>query len=207
MARVLLFMPSARDVKSFTVSSLIRLCMSVQGLEKFTVFNPQNCSNIARARHMALQMGLEGGFTHVLMIDDDMVFPPDALARLLKHDKDIIGVNYTTKTQNAQVWQTLDLKGQYLSSEGRKGIQEVMACGFGVMLIRLACLESLPIPHFETIWLANEKRYLGEDYYFCFKARSHDLKVHVDHDVSRETYHVGDYLYSGFGTMPERMVA
>jgi hypothetical protein len=37
-------------------------------------------------------------FTHVLWIDDDMTFEPDVLVKLLRHDKDVIGVNYVTRS-------------------------------------------------------------------------------------------------------------
>jgi hypothetical protein len=61
----------------------------------------------------------------------------------------------------------------------------------GAMLIKASVFERLPKPWFQICYLPTAGMYLGEDIYFCKLAQAHQIKVWVDHDLSKEVRHIG----------------
>lgn len=133
--------------------------------------------------------------THVLFVDSDMLFPPDAMLRLLAHDLDVVGLNYRRKIPEMDSV-ARGMQGEtILSTPDKVGVEEVGYTGTGFLLINRAVFERIQRPWFETMYRPKQNDWLGEDVYFCARAREVGIKVHVDHDVSRETKHVGTFDY------------
>ena len=138
---------------------------------------------------------------YILFIDADMRFPKTTLERLLAHKKDIIGVNATTRmmppkptARNIQINEDGSVDWLEIFSNKEKGIGKVDAIGCGVMLIKTSCLKDIPQPYFYFEQLLKGKL-LGEDIYFCIKAKDAGIDTWVDHDLSMEIGHVGSYTY------------
>ena len=138
---------------------------------------------------------------YILFIDADMRFPKTTLERLLAHKKDIIGVNATTRmmppsptAKNIQINEDGSVDWLAVYSNKEKGISKVDAIGCGVMLIKTSCLKDIPQPYFYFEQLLKGKL-LGEDIYFCIKAKDAGIDTWVDHDLSMEIGHVGSYTY------------
>jgi cellulose synthase/poly-beta-1,6-N-acetylglucosamine synthase-like glycosyltransferase len=138
---------------------------------------------------------------YILFIDADMRFPKTTLERLLAHKKDIIGVNATTRmmppkptARNIQINEDGSVDWLEIFSNKEKGIGKVDAIGCGVMLIKTSCLKNIPQPYFYFEQLLKGKL-LGEDIYFCIKAKDAGIETWVDHDLSMEIGHVGSYTY------------
>jgi hypothetical protein len=138
---------------------------------------------------------------YILFIDADMRFPKTTLERLLAHNKDIIGVNATTRmmppsptAKNIQINEDGSVDWLAVYSNKEKGISKVDAIGCGVMLIKTSCLKNIPQPYFYFEQLLKGKL-LGEDIYFCIKAKDAGIDTWVDHDLSMEIGHVGSYTY------------
>ena len=138
---------------------------------------------------------------YILFIDADMRFPKTTLERLLAHKKDIIGVNATTRmmppkptARNIQINEDGSVDWLEIFSNKEKGIGKVDAIGCGVMLIKTSCLKNIPQPYFYFEQLLKGKL-LGEDIYFCIKAKDAGIDTWVDHDLSMEIGHVGSYTY------------
>jgi hypothetical protein len=138
---------------------------------------------------------------YILFIDADMRFPKTTLERLLAHNKDIIGVNATTRmmppkptARNIQINEDGSVDWLEVLSNKEKGIGKVDAIGCGVMLIKTSCLKNIPQPYFYFEQLLKGKL-LGEDIYFCIKAKDAGIDTWVDHDLSMEIGHVGSYTY------------
>jgi cellulose synthase/poly-beta-1,6-N-acetylglucosamine synthase-like glycosyltransferase len=138
---------------------------------------------------------------YILFIDADMRFPKNTLERLLSHKKDIIGVNATTRmmppkptARNIQINEDGSVDWLEVFSNKEKGIGKVDAIGCGVMLIKTSCLKNIPQPYFYFEQLLKGKL-LGEDIYFCIKAKDAGIDTWVDHDLSMEIGHVGSYTY------------
>jgi len=60
-----------------------------EGLDLFPISTFRD--NITFARNKIASKALEQNADYLLFLDDDMVFKPDLLVNLLKHDKDIVG--------------------------------------------------------------------------------------------------------------------
>lgn len=124
--------------------------------------------------------------SHILFIDSDMRFPEDTIFKLLSKQLPIIGANCKQRGVNKT---TAQLNGKFVSSKGKTGIQEVDKLGFGVTLISRAVFLKIPKPWFATPF--DGKGFIGEDIFFCKKAREAGYTIYIDHDLSQEVSHVG----------------
>jgi glycosyltransferase involved in cell wall biosynthesis len=148
-----------------------------------------------------VESALEEGADYVLFIDADMRFPKDTLERLIAHGKGIIGVNATTRSSPVKATaKTLEIdedgtcNWKQISSKNKTGIQQADGIGCGVMLISKETLNAIPKPWF-FFELLPENKLLGEDIYFCIKAKDVGIDTFIDHDLSQEIGHVGNYTY------------
>ena len=57
-----------------------------------------NESLITRARNTLVQLFMDGDYTHLLFIDADLAFNPEAVIRMLDYDKDVVTGIYPRKT-------------------------------------------------------------------------------------------------------------
>lgn len=152
-------------------------------------------------RNSLVRTAVQEKCDYILFIDADMRFPKTTLERLLAHKKDIIGVNATTRmmppkptARNIQINEDGSVDWLEVFSNKEKGIGKVDAIGCGVMLIKTSCLKNIPQPYFYFEQLLKGKL-LGEDIYFCIKAKDAGIDTWVDHDLSMEIGHVGSYTY------------
>ena len=152
-------------------------------------------------RNNMVESALEEGADYVLFIDADMRFPKDTLERLISHNKGIVGVNATTRSVPVKATAKhliIDSDGtcnwKQISSKNKTGLQMADGIGCGVMLISRETLEKIEKPWF-FFELLPENKLLGEDIYFCVKAKDVGIDTFIDHDLSQEIGHVGSYTY------------
>lgn len=202
--KLLVASPSNRDIcPSFMVAMMnlhLRLhAIGVNGKKCEVIMHLlANSSLLSAARQNALDAAIKENCTHLLMLDDDMVFPSDVVDKLTVHDLDFVAANYVSKGPTGKPT-AVGLDGKIYSC-GKTGIEEVGWVGLGCCLLKLTDeIKAIPRPHFEVMWLEETSSYLGEDYYFCEKLRHNGIKLHVDHDVSQEIGHVGDYKFTESG--------
>lgn len=147
---------------------------------------------------------LEQGVTHILWIDTDMRFPKNALSRLWAHDKDVVGINYSTRgsPSNYVAIKTAgndDVIGCKLeTTPDSTGLEEVDAIGFGLVLMKAKALNDMPMdePWFWFDFMRKRRQMVGEDVYFCNMLRRTGVKIYVDHDLSKVCGHCGSYEYT-----------
>ena len=141
-----------------------------------------------------------GKFTHLLFIDNDMVFDDGALLRLLALDRDIVGALMVTrgapytpvvkKKNKDGEWKTYP-NIETMAKEGRFA-SDCDGVGTGFMLIKMGVFEKLEKPYFaippfgETL--------MGEDMYFCDKAKKAGFDICVDAGLI--VGHIGEYVYT-----------
>lgn len=146
------------------------------------------------SREGLIDDALKQGCSHGLFIDSDQVFPFFSVHQLAQHQVPIIGANIATKmlpsTPSARN-SVIERKPVY--SHGKTGIEKVQYIGFGLTLIDLKIFSNMPKPWFPIEW--RESYYVGEDLAFCDKARAAGNLIYVDHDLSLQVQHVGDYHY------------
>jgi hypothetical protein len=154
-------------------------------------------------RNKLAEAALKEGADYILWIDADMRFPKNTIERLLAHDKDIVGVNATTRNypvsptakhlecdfeKNSSTWIPVN-------SKGKTGVEKVAAIGCGVMLCKAEVFKKTPQPWFWFHKLKSDK-ILGEDVHFCIAAHDAGFETWVDHGLSNEIGHIGQYTYS-----------
>lgn len=153
------------------------------------------------SRNELVRRALEDGATHMLWLDDDMTFPPNAAFRLLKHDVPIVGCNYSTRTHPLF---PVAIKHTGLSGDSdptrldmvpsEDGLAEVEGIGFGCVLTKREVFEKIEFPWFENYY-DEEHIAVGEDVDFCSKAIKAGFRIMVDTELSEEIGHVGTFPY------------
>ena len=113
----------------------------------------RGASIITWARNRLIKELLEGDkpWTHVLFWDDDIVPPPDALVKMLAHQKDVIVGLCTCRSDppipNIRYWRTDKQKYEEIIS-WEDGLIEIGAGGTGFMLISRRALNEVAEAYF-----------------------------------------------------------
>jgi hypothetical protein len=143
-------------------------------------------------REQMAQMAVDSGCTHLFFIDSDMSFESDALMQLLERDKDIIGTHYNHRKLPLQTT-VLEFKENRDKRETLDALHKVEGLATGFLLIKTEVFKKMPHPWF--FWKVNEKGEptMGEDFWFCEKARESGFDIWVDLTVSIK--HIGNQLF------------
>jgi len=153
-------------------------------------------------RNKLVKTSLEAKCDYIVFIDADMRFPKDTIMRLLRSNKDIIGVNATTRTEpviptakNLSINEDGSCAWLPIYSNSLEGVTKADGIGCGVMMIKASVFDQIQEPYFYFEQLPDNK-ILGEDIYFCIKAKDAGIDTWVDHDLSMDIKHIGQYTYS-----------
>lgn len=190
--KVLIAVPSGGSQKTVFTTYLMNLLLRERsrGLD---VDLTQNIVPYIDWNRIALaEYAYKNKYSHMLFLDNDMVFPLDILERLLAHDVDVVTTNYVTKGIPARFMALGEDGEQVVTGGDSTGLEEVMLAPTGTMLIRVDVFRKIEKPWFGT----NREKGIGEDYWFCVRCRERGIKVYVDHDLTKEVGHVGDYTYT-----------
>lgn len=145
----------------------------------------KNISPVAANRNLIAKDFLKTDCDFLLMIDTDTM-PSINPLDLIKHDKDIVsGVTPTWKETRyawAVCWKDKDGSYKQYPTESRKGLQRVEAVGASCLLIKRKVLEQVPQP-FVDKWDEDGTMILGEDFYFCEKAKEKGFEIWADWDL------------------------
>lgn len=144
------------------------------------------------AREKIAQHAVERGFDYVLFVDSDMVFPPDLIAQLLKHDKDIVsGACFARKAPHFPCFfSSISSEKCQPMTEYSRGLVEVAGVGAACVMIKTQV--------FKDIYASGQLCYfpivnLGEDVAFCRRAIELGYKVFVDTNL--QIGHIGSKIY------------
>lgn len=133
-----------------------------------------------RGRNQLVRWMMEADAEWLLMIDDDHVFAPDLLDRLLSHEKDIVAALCLRRDEpydpfcfseklRETVYKTINLHAHPADA-----LLRVRAVGTGAMLVRRNVFEVLGDPYFT---IAEES---GEDMRFCDAATEAGFEIYCD---------------------------
>lgn len=151
-------------------------------------------SLISRQRQKLAETAISQGSTHILWLDSDMLFPLNVVDVLLSHNQDVVACNYPTRT--------LPIKGVAYTKIGEwdswlgfdvtnERLKSVEGVGMGCMLAKTSVMERMERPWFEVTYSEKYNDHIGEDFYFCQKARSLGYQIMIDTLLSREIKHLG----------------
>lgn len=137
------------------------------------------------ARNVACERAIEMGYTWLLFLDDDVMPPVDAFARLAQHGKDIISGLYYRR--NEPIAPVMLIGRQWITGFQQGAVFEVDLVGAGCLLIHRRVLETMKKSWFEwcvdRLDLASENR-LSEDFSFCDKAkREYGFQIWIDTNI------------------------
>lgn len=153
---------------------------------------------IESARQDLLETAIKENVSHLLWVDADMRFPKDGLLRLMAHNKEIVGTNYSKRgiPPEYTAIKKIGMPSTKLETvHDSTGLEKVEALGFGFVLFDLRLMRekiaAWPKPWFANVWREDVQKLVGEDVYFCERAREDGVKIFVDHDLSKEITHLG----------------
>ena len=193
--KVLVAVPSMTSVDAQFMNSVVGLLAKncYDGLN----WGYLNCqgSVIAANRCDLVDNSLEQDCSHILFVDSDMVFPQDALFRLLSHMKPIVAANYVQKQIPAEPV-TMGLDMQRCTSIGKTGLEKVRGIGMGLALIETEVFRNIKQPWFNNIFNTADMTYTAEDWCFCQNSLEAGYDIWIDHDLSQVIEHRGVYNYS-----------
>lgn len=171
-------------------------------------YKPRTGYGCAMARNRIAADALNARYDFVLMVDNDIALPSDALANLLEHGADIaLGYylnryargesRYTTLYKQGFGWQMYeDSELRELRDAGQYAV-EVKGGGMGCALFRTEVFERIEFPWFEWKDLGYEDYFApsayectdrfssgGEDIEFCNAARAAGIRITADTRVA-----------------------
>jgi hypothetical protein len=131
----------------------------------------------------AIEMALAGDYTHLCILDNDMVYAPNTLWELLKADVDIVaGFSLTRKAPCKplffQIREDDEWRFDLVWPPIEEGVHEVGAIGTPAMMIKRDVLRRLPGPWFIRGQNNGVGKPVSPDVYFCVVARQRGLSVH-----------------------------
>lgn len=182
MTKVFVGIPCGEFVRARTAAVITDLLMH-SGVELGVKWG--FAGDVAQNQNMFAHWTLQTGSDFLFLIETDMLFPSDALTRLLAHDVDIVGALYRHREppHAVMLWN--------MAEEVPTGLIERPAIPSGLMLIKAEVLREIPCPWFSKTYTAEPNRIISSDRNFCDHARNAGFRIWADCDLSAEVRHTG----------------
>ncbi|MCQ2563878.1 MAG: hypothetical protein MJ128_05270 [Mogibacterium sp.] len=197
--KILIAVPTFETIYPDTFKSIYE-CDPCGHIIDFDFVRGYDC---ATARNNIAQRAIDGNYDYVLMVDNDVVLPKDAIAHLLEdpqplclgyyahRDADNI---YRGRTCICKLYQpdgsqyfNYPLESEYEASELKKMIGEgvkkirIHGGGMGCAMIKTELFRRLAYPWYDWVNYADDHRgMLSEDLYFCEKLKTAGIPVMAD---------------------------
>lgn len=153
-------------------------------------------SSLAHNQHQLVLKAREWKATHILWLEDDMQFPPDALHCLYARRQMWVGANYPVRSGPPFTNTALALTKERVRTRAESsGLESVLYTGYGVTLMDITLFDRVDAPWFEMSWLG-DGHYATTDWYLSEKVRAAGIPIYVDHDLSKRVGHVGAHVYN-----------
>lgn len=198
--RILIAVPTFENIYPDTFKSIYGL----DGGEHELMFDFARGYDCATARNNIARKALENDADYVLMIDNDVIVPSDAIINFLDNPKDVC-LGYYAHRNNANVYEgrscicmltSMDgektyfnypLESEYtaqdielLKSRGETKIA-IHGGGMGCAFIKTEVFKRIDYPWFDWVNYNDKNRgMLSEDLYFCENCRNHGIEIWSD---------------------------
>lgn len=147
-------------------------------------------SSISKNRNTIAEQALTYGAEWIWYVDDDQIFPPDTLLKLLARNRSVVSGLYLQREAPyvPQMYDREETNGAVYAKHlvaGDEGLKSVLATGAGCLLIRTAVLKTLDPPYWR---LGQNGGILGSDQWgddidFCRRVRAKGFTIWCDLDV------------------------
>lgn len=199
MSKVLIAVPTFESIFPDTYKSIWDLDRGGHTAD-FEFVRGYDC---ATARNRIVQKALDGNYDYVLMVDNDVVLPKDALKNLLDAPVDVCLGYYAHRDrdniyrgrvnvckyldQNGCRWYNYPLESEFTATEihrlqqnGDKKIR-IHGGGMGCALISTRVLKQIEYPWYDWVNYKDSNRgMLSEDLYFCEQCKKADIPIYTD---------------------------
>ena len=215
--RVFIAMPCYDSVKINTMLSIFQLIQHM-GTSKVEVgINTMKSPLIHQARNYLTSVFLTTEYTHLLFIDSDVEFQPEAVIRMIVAKKNIVCTPYRVKSEaTATHIYPVEFKNRKDIMVLAGGLVELEAGPTGLMLIDRKAFkkiiknnpklkiknQAVPSPGASQEFYYSFFNFgfidgytLGEDVSFCRLARANDFKIYAN--IESSTVHHGAYAWKG----------
>ena len=214
---VYIAMPCYDSVKVETMLSILKLVQQMNQSRVKIGINTMKSPLIHQARNYLTSVFLTTEYTHMLFIDSDVEFEPEAVAKMLVAKKDIICTPYRVKAKklDKDIY-TVEFKDPKNIPILPGGLVELEAGPTGLMLIDRKVFKKI-IKNHPELKIKNEVipnagdthtfyynffdfgftdgYAVGEDISFCRLARKNDFKIYANTEST--TQHHGSYAWEG----------
>lgn len=186
---------------AFSLAELILWFAQTQVLpedrgQAIRLLRPTDSCVLSANREEMTEQFLQTDCTHMLFIDGDMWFEPQAVGWLISRRHPLVGCNYSVKNKAHRQFTSTGLNGKRIhTSEKKTGLEPCLFFGFGLSLIERRVFEAIEMPRYPIGFNLQTKKYTTEDYPFCKKAKEAGFQSYIDHDASKLVKHVGNYPY------------
>lgn len=137
-------------------------------------------------RNRLAEMAVEEGFSHLFMLDVDMLYPADSLMRLLRDDVDIVcglACRRTPPHVPVCLQPTAERFVFEVQMPKERGLLKCGAVGGGGTLINTDVFRALDPPYFSYQHRMPDGKQVGEDLYFCQIAADAGKQVYCRTDL------------------------
>lgn len=180
--KILIAVPTFENITAETFKSIYDIQRNHNYDITFDYVKGYDC---AVARNKIAKKAMNEGYKYVLMVDSDIIVPPDVLEKLLEYPVDVCFGLYphkNTKDGEAEIFK--QNKGDFTERFRYKELTDkvrvdVKGGGFGCVLINTAVFIYLNYPWFQYVSYENGT-YLSEDLYFCERAEFAGFKIQAD---------------------------
>ena len=203
MARVLIAVPTFESITPDTYKAL----WDLEKGEHECLFEFVRGYDCATARNKIAIKAQELGADYVLMVDNDVTPPRDALLNMLSHEVDVVLGFYAHRNQDniyngkTCVCKLLDesgkpyfnypLESEWTADELREKREagehliQIHGGGMGCALIKVSVFDRLFYPWYDWVNYADDNRgMLSEDLYFCEKCKADFTPIYTDSRVA-----------------------
>jgi hypothetical protein len=164
-------------------------------------------SVITIARRNLTDIFMKSDFDYAWWIDSDMKFPIDAPIKLLKRGVPLVGANYRRRRfPNPGFTGMMGQPGNFqelVTDENSPPMQEVDVLPHGCVMVHRSVYEKVAQPHYLQEFVPELNLEIGEDIYFCRKAKDAGFQVWCDHDLSKEIAHIGIFHFNYNLSVPQ----
>jgi FkbM family methyltransferase len=206
--RILIAVPTNRNIEATTFKSIYDQYIP----EGYTVdFQYFWGYQVDQVRNLIAHWVINNGYDYLFAVDSDISFPPDTLARMLNHNRDLVSGVYIQRIPGTHVIEIMrknqwggvshvdwaDIKGQ--------GLVPIDGCGFGCVLVKAEVFKAIPYPHFLYHSAIDHKNTVSEDVHFCNQMRDRRFKLWCDTSIVCD--HTGSSTYQVNMNIPTRTTA
>ena len=157
--------------------------------------------NKSQNMNRLVREAIQGEFDYLMSIDNDMIFPPDGIVKLINNDKDIVGANYAVRGNSVEgdtrecVIKIVDDKGKKMATTLNSLPKHLFQChslGNGFTLYKTEVFKKLQAPWFKD-YETKDGEWHGEDVLFAEDAQKQGYEVWCNPKI--KIGHIGKYNY------------